>query len=163
MTSNSDKVVRLDDRRNQARNLIRKLFAERADMLVLFCRVAGLEPYAGNKAENHPAKMLEEFCQLLVDYIAAGHFSLYDRIVNGQERRREIITLAEKVYPRIAATTDAALDFNDKYNCGDQCNITNELHDDLSRLGEELAIRIELEDQLAQALCGSYDDQLRQA
>ena len=55
------------------------------------------------------------------------------------------------------------LDFNDKYNCGDHCELTDSLHDDLSRLGEELAVRIELEDMLLQALGGLDDDSLRRA
>ncbi len=137
------------ERRTGTRELVDKLMAERTQMLVLFCRCAGLEPYN----ERAPvAKVVQEFCQVLVDYIAAGHFALYDRVLNGTERRQEVLRLAEGLYPRIAATTEAAVAFNDKYDCGDPCRDLETLAADLSRLGEELAARIELEDRLIQAL-----------
>lgn len=140
------------ERRATAHQLQESLVAERTEMLVLFCRVAGLEPF-GEKANKETAlAALQQFCQVMVDYIAAGHFSLYERIANGRERRKSVADLAEKLYPRIAETTSAALDFNDKYDCGDHCEIGAALGDDLSRLGEELAVRVELEDQLLSAM-----------
>ena len=118
-------------------------------MFALYYQTAGLSPY---QTEDNPARVLQQFCQTLVDYIAAGHFGLYERIVNGKERRRDIAELARDIYPRIASSTQIALDFNDKYDCEDHCEITDELQKDLSRLGEELAQRIELEDKLLSKL-----------
>ena len=137
------------ERRTGTRELVGKLMAERAEMLTLFCRCAGLEPYQDDAPVT---KVLQEFCQVLVDYIAAGHFALYDRVLNGTERRQAVVELAEALYPRIAATTEAAVAFNDKYDCGEDCRDLEALMADLSRLGEELAARIELEDRLIQAL-----------
>ena len=68
-----------------------------------------------------------------------------------QVLRARISELAEKLYPRISETTEAALDFNDKYDC-DESEISEDLGNDLSRLGEELAVRVELEDQLLSAM-----------
>jgi regulator of sigma D len=136
------------ERRTGSRELVDKLIGERTEMLALFCRLAGLEPYDTPKSRGNAQKLLQEFCQVLVDYIAAGHFSLYERIVNGTERRAEISKLAQDNYSRIAATTELALDFNDKYDCEDHCELTPRFHDDLSMLGEHLASRIELEDRL---------------
>lgn len=116
-------------------------------MLALYSRLAGLDPLADANQHARAQKMLTEFCQLLVDYIAAGHFSLYERIANGNERRRGLADLAQELYPRIAQTTTVVLDFNDRYE-GDACEITESFKDDLSRLGEELTTRIELEDRL---------------
>jgi len=140
-----------EDRRAAANHLQESLVAERTEMLVLFCRVAGLEPFSDSNNRETATAALQQFCQVMVDYIAAGHFSLYERIVNGTERRRSIAELAEKLYPRISETTDAALDFNDKYDA-EHCEINGSLGDDLSRLGEELAVRVELEDQLLSAM-----------
>ncbi len=141
---------RAKERRTGSQELVQKLVTERTEMLSLYCQLAGLEPYGNSKNSRHkPAQeLLQKFCQVLVDYIAAGHFSLYERIVNGTERRQLISTLAENLYPRIAKTTEAALDFNDKYDCGDHCEIAASFNDDLSRLGEDLAARIETEDKL---------------
>lgn len=138
----------LQERRSGSRELVKKLLAERTEMLVLFCRVAGLEPFKEEKQRTSAQKLLQELCQVLVDYIAAGHFGLYERIANGAERRQALAELAAKYYPRIAATTDAALAFNDKYDCEDPGELTEDLAKDLSHLGEQLAARIELEDQL---------------
>lgn len=137
------------DRRRGSQDLVAKLVAERTEMLSTFCRLAGIEPYTADKPVQ---KLLQEFCQILVDYVAAGHFALYERIVEGKERRREVAQLAAEIYPRIAKTTDAALDFNDKYDCEDHCTVLDGLSADLSHLGEELAVRIELEDRLLAAM-----------
>lgn len=138
------------ERRSGTQDIIAKLTAERTETLVLFCRVAGLEPYTTDKPVQD---LLPEFCQVLVDYIAAGHFALYERILKGQERRQTVIRLAEELYPRIAETTDIAVDFNDKYDCEDHCEVLDSLSQDLSRLGEALATRAEIEDKLISALC----------
>lgn len=152
MTTKSEPAANTSERRAGSRNLVEKLTAERAEVLTLFCKVAGLEPFKGNQATKYSPEVLQAFCQLLVDYIAAGHFSLYERIVNGAERRRNIAKLAEELYPRIAGTTEAALSFNDKYDTEEQRDEAPDLEQDLSRLGEQLELRMELEDQLLKAL-----------
>jgi regulator of sigma D len=110
--------------------------------------LAGLKPYDDEHHRTSARDMLQRFCQLLVDYIAACHFGIYERIASGKERRREIAQLAEDLYPRISETTALALDFNDKYDTIDSYELTASFAPDLSSLGEELAARIELEDQL---------------
>ena len=140
------------DRRAGSAGIGEKLVAERAEMLVLFCQAAGLEPFHKQKDEIVVRKHLQEFCQVLMDYIAAGHFGLYERIASGKERRQSVAKLAEELYPRIADTTDIAVAFNDKYDGGDDTKINPNLGKDLSRLGEELALRAELEDQLLNAM-----------
>lgn len=137
------------DRRSSNQDVIEKLIAERIEMLATFCRLAGIEPYTADKPVQ---KLLQEFCQILVDYVAAGHFAIYERIVEGKERRREVSDLAGQLYPRITESTDVALDFNDKYDCEDHCTALDSLFNDLSRLGEELAVRIEYEDKLLNAM-----------
>lgn len=138
-----------EDRRSNTRELVDKLLEERAKMLVLYCRAAGLD---ADPPADSMAQTIQEFCQLLVDYIAAGHFTLYERIVNGQERRQQVAEVADNIYPDIANTTGAALDFNDKYEHPDKVNEEEQLAQDLSVLGEQLATRIELEDKLIKLL-----------
>lgn len=143
-----DKQTIQDERRRGTRDAVSKMVRERADVLSLYWRLAGLDPFADGGKHASLQQLLQEFCQLLVDYIAAGHFSLYERIVNGTERRRELANLASELYPRIAETTTTALDFNDKYDSTKQPDITGSFKRDLSFLGEELAVRIDLEDKL---------------
>jgi regulator of sigma D len=144
----------VSSRRTQSREMADHLVKQRKEMLVVFWRLAGLEPFASQPEPAAAQKDLQEFCQLLVDYIAAGHFVLYERIVNGTERRKAVSDLADELFPRISTTTDVALQFNDKYDCGDHCEITDALKDDLSRIGEELALRTDLEDRLLSAMTG---------
>ncbi|MEE8625183.1 MAG: Rsd/AlgQ family anti-sigma factor [Acidiferrobacterales bacterium] len=152
MSTKADKAEQSQERRAGTKQLVERLTSDRATMLALFCQVAGLEPFKQDKSGKPSRALLDKFCQVLVDYIAAGHFSLYERIVNGKERRRDTAKLAEELYPRINRTTDAAIAFNDKYDFEKHPEISDELEGDLSRLGEELAKRIELEDQLLNAL-----------
>ena len=143
------------ERRNRSRDLVAKLVAERTEMFTIFCRLAGVDAYSSEahspRSNKATQKLLQEFCQILVDYIAAGHFALYERIADGTERRGNVLTLAEKHYARIAETAESALAFNDKYDCGDHCEALTDLHQDLDKLGKELAERIELEDKLINA------------
>jgi regulator of sigma D len=78
---------------------------------------------------------------------------VYQRIIEGKERRRAVKDVAVEVYPAIAETTDYLVDFNDKYDAfdgsGEEVSL---LSSDLSRLGEVIAVRGELEDQLLSAL-----------
>lgn len=137
------------ERRTGTQDIVDKLLAERQEVLVKFCQVAGLEPFQGGKADTD---VLQDFCQVLVDYSAFGHFEIYQRIVNGKERREQVITVAEEVYGPIAEASEAAVAFNDKYDAADHTLDLATLSDDLSALGEELAMRIEMEDRIIAAL-----------
>jgi regulator of sigma D len=137
------------ERRDGTQDMVQKLLDERQEMLAMFCRVAGLEPFT-HKAPN--VDLLQEFCALLVDYSAFCHFEIYERIVDGRERRGQVVEVAREVYPRIAEASEAAVEFNDKYDASDHTLDLDQLENDLGRLGEELAIRIEMEDRIIEAL-----------
>lgn len=141
--------VQRADRREGTREMVRKLLDERQQMLSMFCRVAGLEPYKGRGPD---LEVLQEFCALLVDYFAFCHFEIYERIVDGRERRSQVLEIAREVYPRIAEASEVAVDFNDKYDETDHPLDLHQLDHDLGRLGEELAVRIEMEDRIIDAL-----------
>lgn len=138
-----------EDRRQQTRESIEKLLKERQEMLVCYEQVAGIQPYRGKEPDP---KLLERFSQLLMDYIAVGHFGIYQRLTEGNERRRRVLEVAQKIYPNIAETTEKALDFNDAYDKADKSSPFDELTGRLSELGEVLANRIELEDRLISAM-----------
>ena len=137
------------DRRGGTQEMVQKLLNERQEMLSMFCRVAGLEPF---KAATPNPDVLQEFCQVLVDYSAFGHFEIYERIVAGRERRTRVVEVAREVYPRIAEATEVAVEFNDKYDASDHALDLHKLDSDLGNLGEEIAVRIEMEDRIIQAL-----------
>ena len=144
-----------EERRVGTRQMVKNLLAERQEMLVAFCRLAGLEPYAPDKPVK---RLLEEFCQLLMDYTAFGHFELYRRISEGDERRNQVREVAERVSQMITDVTDSAVEFNDKYDASDHALSMDCLPQDLSDLGERLAVRLELEDELIEALLQGVPD-----
>jgi regulator of sigma D len=137
------------ERRASSNQLIQEMLTERNQLLSLLLQVSV------EGSENGCVKSvadLEEFNQVLVDYIAAGHFGLYQRIAEGNERRKAVIELAAQIYPRIEQTTEIALAFDEKYNPENNENELHNFEEDLSMLGEELTTRIELEDQLINLL-----------
>ncbi len=133
------------ERRTQSRDLITKLLAERKEMFALYCEVAGLEPFPCKVSTK---EKLQEFCQILMDYVAFGHFEVFYRISNGTERRAQTIEIAKEVYPSYVDATDVVVAFNDKYDNSDHELVMDAISSDLSRLGEELAIQVDLEDRL---------------
>ena len=132
------------ERRQSAEQLINSMINERNQLLALL--------FQATRMDTIDKEFLEEFCQILVDYIAAGHFILYDRILEKRERRKSIVELAEKIYPEIDKYTQVALDFNEKYNSVDEALKNQSLKNDISLLGESLTARIELEDRLISSL-----------
>jgi len=137
-----------NERRTRTREMVDKLLIERQEMLALFCQVAGLEPYTPGEMNQ---RKLRRFCQVLMDYMAFGHFEILARISRGEEKRSSVVKVAEEVYEKILEATEYAVAFNDKYDSptDDECK---QVQNDLSILGEELATRIELEDRLVAAM-----------
>ena len=88
----------------------------------------------------------------MVDYTASAHFRLYRFLDERIERRRGVLRIAEVIYPRVIETTQAIVDFNDRYDGTNTQFDSDSLEQDLSWLGERLAERIELEDQLIEVL-----------
>lgn len=137
------------ERRGASSKLIANMLTERDQLLRLLLQASSMSRETTASLEH---ELLDEFCQVLVDYIAAGHFGLYERIVEGTERRKGVAELAVNLYPIIDETTQIALVFNEKYEA-DRTDIDiAKLHKDLSTLGESLTNRIEYEDQLIQKL-----------
>ncbi|MBT8118407.1 MAG: sigma D regulator [Gammaproteobacteria bacterium] len=142
-----------NERRARTRKEIKQLIEERNSVLSQYYNLARITEDPETDLHN-TADMLEEFCQELVDYMATGHFEIYRRIEDGNERRDEIIKLAEKIMPRINDTTQVAIAFNDLYD--DTSNLNDEAFEQLpnylAKLGQELATRIDLEDRFINTL-----------
>jgi len=148
-------AVETQDRRRDLGQTIIALREQRQNTLSIFCSMTGvsnLEQASGELPDIAPSG-LSEFLNHMVDYLAMGHFTIYQRIVEGTERRGAVKEAAQRVYASIGETTDVMVEFNDKYEhfdgaASDQAS----LKDDLSKLGEMLAIRGDLEDELLDAL-----------
>ena len=152
------------DRRARTRKEIKQLIAERNNVLSQYYNLAShADQNPGDNEET--LELLQEFCQDLVDYLATGHFEIYRRIEEKQERRSEIVQLADQVFNRIAETTAVAVTFNDLYDTSANFNpdVLEQLPDQLSKLGEELATRIDLEDRFINTLLSTAPGTARAA
>lgn len=133
------------ERRQQTYQLITELQNERQELWSLYCHVAELKPFSANVSIK---KKMAQFSEILIDYISLGHFGIYERLLAGTEHRAPVLSAAKEIYPELSATTEVAVSFNDKYENSKGENIFDDLEQDLSTLGESLAKRIDLEDQL---------------
>ena len=96
-------------------------------------------------------KRQQGLCQLLVDYISAGHFEIFHELINEAESFDDrSCELAEKIMPAIGDTTEVILAYEEKY--GQEGGEHDKLKRDLSALGEVLESRFVLEDRLIAGL-----------
>ena len=150
------------ERRGRIEETVSTLVQERQMVLVTWGKLAGLRSFEDidfddedevSQEKKVRAAEMRTFLQMLMDYTALGHFEIYQRIIEGKERRQAVREVADRVYAGIADTTEAIVEFNDKY---DRFAATDEelatLEADISELGEALANRSELEDEILAAL-----------
>ena len=94
-------------------------------------------------------------CQLLVDYVSAGHFEVYHELLQEAEIFADgSSALAENLMPAIGDTTEVILAYEEKYSAADSDD--KKLKRDLSALGEVLESRFLLEDKLIAGLHNSH-------
>ncbi|ERI51399.1 Rsd/AlgQ family anti-sigma factor [Pseudomonas sp. NPDC077186] len=103
---------------------------------------------------------LQGFCEILVDYVSAGHFEVYEQLTSEAKAFNDQrgLELAKQIYPRIEAITEVALAFNDHCDNGD-CRDSVSLVAELGRLGQLLHERFELEDCLIEVLHNAHQEQ----
>jgi len=122
---------------------------ERNQLIVLYCKLSGFR----NQQQLPDSFELNQFCDILIDYVSAGHFEVYEKIVGACETNgSDSIELLQELYPEITETTDIVVNFNDKYSQFSDAAALTSLDRDLSTLGEAIAKRVELEDNLIKTL-----------
>ena len=81
----AEKISAEENRRTRQTHTINNLLHERQQVLVSMCELAELE--SGDVPPDTVIHNLRGFNQQLVDYTALGHFEIYERIIDGKERR----------------------------------------------------------------------------
>jgi regulator of sigma D len=114
---------------------IKQWLEQRQTVLVLYSQLS--------QATKIKAEKMATFCQTLVDYLSLGHFNVYEKLIAHHENVPS--APHQDLLEKISNTTDHALDFNEKYT---EVSTWHGVGPDLSRLGEQLAHRMDLEDQL---------------
>ncbi|MCH8499226.1 MAG: sigma D regulator [Marinobacter sp.] len=143
-------------------DLIDRWLKERQDLLVQYCELSGVTDF------SQPAVIkarLTSMCQVLMDYVSAGHFEVYEQLISeAREFDDGGLELAAKLYPLIEDTTGVALAFNDQLDkTGDSEADIRSLFAQLSALGEALETRFGLEDMLIEKLHNVHADQVAEA
>ena len=137
--------------------IIDRWLHSRQNLLVSFCHLSEKKSFSDSDKEAEGS--LRELCQQLVDYVSAGHFEIYDQLI--QEGKafgdEEGLQQARALYREIDATTDVAVDFNDKYQETDDLSA---LTKDLSELGVALETRFAAEDRMIDTLHTAHKNQL---
>ena len=135
--------------------LIDRWLKERQELLVCYCDLSAETEFTRTDALT--AKFVR-LCEVLVDYVSAGHFEIYGQLIReAREFNDGGLELATRLYPRIQQTTEVALDFNDRLD-GRSLSETEvrALFEALSRLGEALESRFEMEDLLIEHLHNAH-------
>lgn len=138
-------------------DIIDRWLHSRQSLLVRFCSLSEKKEFAEGDSETE--ENVRQLCQLLVDYVSAGHFEVYEQLIReGQEfDDKKGLEQARELYQHIDTTTDIAVDFNDKYQETDDLS---SLVQDLSQLGEALESRFSSEDQMIALLHTAHKNQL---
>lgn len=132
---------------NSARPLVGVWLKNRKQLLVNYYLLAGLTPTKDTPTTLNRAA-LDNFLQSLVDYLATGHFNLYERAL-ADMRNKTQISIAACVYPALTKNTEQLMTIYD--SClGQSINESNYLafQQALSLVGEMLEVRFSLEDKL---------------
>lgn len=133
--------------------IVDRWLAERQQMLVKYC---ALSETKGADDDTRGSK-LRAMCEIMVDYVSAGHFEVYDQLLKeGQDfGDTEALKKGAELFTKVDATTEEILDFNDKYQETDDLTT---LDSDLSQLGEVLEARFSAEDQMIAVLHDAHKD-----
>lgn len=137
--------------------LIDRWLQERQDLLGRFVGLPQLE------LGNDVVEALRGFSEILVDYASSWHFGVYEHLLAEADQFNDGgAQLAKELAPKIQLTTDAILDFNDHYENIEMMRIQDvyQLGERLSKLGEVLAERFELEDQLIEHMHNVHRDRV---
>lgn len=137
--------------------LIDRWLAERNQLILDYTQLRKRTP-----VPDSADTALSAFCDVLVDYVSAGHFEIYEQLLREAQDfdDQRGIKLAHQVYPRIEAITLEAVAFNDRY--GQAASIIHEtqMQQQLEQLGGLLHERFELEDCLIEVLHTAHKDLL---
>ena len=133
--------------------IIERWLEERRELLAKYCDLTEVIDVSDNAVKH--VEELQEFCELMVDYISVGHFEIFDQLHKEGQLFEDASGLDKEpnLLEKIQTTTEYILDFNDKYLSS---------HDldariiDLASLGEIFAQRFGLEDKLIEVLHSSH-------
>lgn len=152
-----DSCTTAQERWGGVHKLIDRWLAERKQLITAY---SSLRSRSASPAQ--PDSALQAFCNVLVDYMSAGHFEVYEQLIREAEEFNDLggLELAKQLYPRLETITQSAVQFNDQYS--ESANVADEelMQTQLQALGSLLHERFELEDCLIEVLHTAHQDML---
>ena len=129
--------------------MIERWIEERRELLVKYCELTEVTDFSD--PENNYDAELQEFCEIMVDYVSVGHFEVFEQITKEAEifGNDQGLDKSPKLIDKIQTTTELILDFNDKYITAKDLDA---LIIDLAALGETFVQRFADEDVLIDLL-----------
>ena len=152
-----DSCTNAQERWGGVHQLIDRWLAERQQLILNYRQLRERhEPSTQTDSE------LTAFCDILVDYVSAGHFEIYEQLLREAQDfdDQRGIELAHRVYPRIETITLLAVGFNDQYGQSTRADDEAAMQTQLQQLGGMLHERFELEDCLIEVLLNAHKDLL---
>jgi len=120
-------------------------FSLRQLLLRAYCQLSRCLSSASTKPSQ---QNVESFCQLLIDYASFGHFCIYERLLNVLSLEGSSDSHVDTVFSELQTTTEAMLQFNDIHETDEHFVEEIRFAKLLSRIGEVIAQRLDLEDDL---------------
>ena len=129
--------------------MVERWIEERRELLVKYCELTEVTDFSD--PENNYDAELQQFCEIMVDYISVGHFEVFEQITKEAEifGNDQGLDKSPKLIDKIQTTTELILDFNDKYITAKDLDA---LIIDLAALGETFVQRFADEDVLIDLL-----------
>ena len=127
----------LTERVRGSNKLVDRWLHVRKQLLVAYYNLVGIKPGKESYMRLNE-KALDDFCQSLVDYLSAGHFSIYERILHKLEGKPQLEANTQQIMDYYDSSLETAID-HDNYL---------EFQQVLSDIGEALEARFVLEDKL---------------
>ena len=103
---------------NSVSEMIERWIEERRELLVKYCELTEVTDFSD--AENNYDAELQQFCEIMVDYVSVGHFEVFEQITKEAEifGNDQGLDKSPKLIDKIQTTTELILDFNDKSTKG---------------------------------------------
>ena len=134
---------------NSVSEMIERWIEERRELLVKYCELTEVTDFS--EPENNYDTELQQFCEIMVDYVSVGHFEVFEQITKEAEifGNDQGLDKSPELIDKIQTTTELILDFNDKYITAKDLDA---LIIDLAALGETFVQRFADEDVLIDLL-----------
>lgn len=121
---------------------------ERKELLVQYCKLASLPPFEREDKSLPEKNEIVQFCEILMDYVSAGHFEIYQKILIDVNDTQAV----ESILSQLDTNTDKALLFNDKYASLDEADGLDNFDLRLAELGQHMEERFSYEDRLIETI-----------